>query len=235
MNYSDLFHIAGVPEVDHKQGCEVLYFANEQIQGLIVDKFKVRLFKNNEIAKMMKWEDERLIDVRPDLFSWDIAPMLNITGHGDNVPWVTTLEGGRPAPGQWLNPDPNSDEYKNAVKANYWCEGEHPRSQKSRAAWYRRNAGEFMAYKNGLDIDLSKGVEVYKGETKTDIVKVLKCGDVWQLNYQKKVWGPIQMNYRYGFEISNVWSESQNIQAWYPIPNYTLKAPVTWSGLPKIG
>lgn len=51
--------------------------------------------------------------------------------------WVMTPEGGRPFPGQWLDPNDVS-----AIEANYWCKGQHPRPKKSRKLWHQRNAGE---------------------------------------------------------------------------------------------
>lgn len=235
MRFNDQLSIAGVPTADYQIANEVLEHAYDQIQGLIVAKWKVRIMKPEQISKILKWEDERLIDVRPDLFAWDIAPMINITAHGDNAHWVSTPEGGRPAPGRWLNPDPTSEEYRLAVQSNYWCEGTHPRSIESRFAWYRRNAGEFMAYKNGMKIDLTQGVKVYRGTKGKETVTVFNCGDVWQLNATTKYFGNIGIKTRIGFEINNVWNEGQNIQAWYPIPGYELKAPVTWSNLPTFG
>ena len=35
---------------------------------------------------------------------------------------------------------------------------------------------------------------------------------------------------RIGYEIDNLWNGAE--QAWYPIPGYELKAPLTWSVLP---
>jgi hypothetical protein len=235
MRFNEQLSIAGVPSGQYSQANEVLEYANDQIQGLILAKWKVRIKKAKEISEILKWEDERLIDVRPDLFAWDIAPMINITAHGDNARWVSTPQGGRPAPGQWMNQDPSSEEYHMAIASNYWCEGEHPRSKQSRFAWYRRNAGEYMAYKHGLDIDLTNGVKVYRGSNEDQTVVVFNCGDVWQMNATKKVWGSFGIRTRIGFEINNVWNEEKNLQAWFPIKDHSLKAPVTWSTLPSFG
>lgn len=37
---------------------------------------------------------------------------------------------------------------------------------------------------------------------------------------------------RVGYEISNLWRESDGAQLWFPIPGADLRAPVTWSVLP---
>jgi len=65
------------------------------------------------------------------------------TAHGDNVPWAGNP--GRPVPHCWLNPDPQSDEYRDAVAACYWAPGNHPRSKTAVKAWYRRNGGAGLA------------------------------------------------------------------------------------------
>ena len=57
---------------------------------------ETRLFYTKKISKLIPWEAERLIDVKPELAYMDIAPMINITAHGDNATWVMTPEGGRP-------------------------------------------------------------------------------------------------------------------------------------------
>ena len=67
------------------------------------------------------------VELDPKYLEHDIAPMINITVHGDNGPWVETPEGGRPIENWALNTDPESEEYKQSVKDNYWCKGEHQR------------------------------------------------------------------------------------------------------------
>lgn len=222
MNLLKHLQAAGVPGHYHTAAIAALEGARDRAQGLAWAKWKVRLFKAGKIAKLLPWSAERLVDVRPDLADWDIAPMVNITAHGDNVPWVETPEGGRPAPGQWLDPaDPQ------AVTANYWLPGTHPRSPESRKAWYRRNAGEYRAWRLGAPVDLSKGVQVWRGNGST----VYRCGDAWQVIAQDKfLFIPIVV--RIGYEISNLWRESDGAQLWFPIPGADLRAPVTWSVLP---
>ena len=39
---------------------------------------------------------------------------------------------------------------------------------------------------------------------------------------------------RVGYGIDNIWVESSNEQAWYPIPGYELRAPLTWSSIPQM-
>lgn len=217
MNLIKHLQAAGVPDHYHPAAIAALEGARERAQGLTWAKWRVRLFKAGKIAKLLPWHAERLIDVRPDLAAWDIAPMVNITAHGDNVPWPD----GRPAPGAWLDDTPE------ARAANYWCEGEHPRSVKSREAWYRRNAGEYEAWARGMPVDPQSGVQVWRGNGST----VYRCGDAWQVIAQDKFLF-IPFVVRVGYEISNLWRESDGAQLWFPIPGADLRAPVTWSVLP---
>lgn len=228
MNYLKFLRAAGVEAELHDAAVASLEEARRRADGLLWAKWKVRLFKNGKIARMLPWEAERLCDVRPDLADWDIAPMVNITAHGDNVPWVPTPDGGRPAPGRWFDRDPASAEYQDAVAQNYWLKGTHPRSQESRAAWYRRNAGEYRAWRLGMPVNVADGVRVWRGGG----VTVYRCGDAWQLIAPGKILGLIPAVIRIGFEVSNVWSEATGLQAWYPIAGHDLRAPVTWSVRP---
>lgn len=221
MNLIKHLQAAGVPDNYHPAAIAALEGARERAQGLTWAKWRVRLFKAGKIAKLLPWHAERLIDVRPDLADWDIAPMVNITAHGDNVPWPD----GRPAPGAWLDDTPE------ARAANYWCEGEHPRSVKSRKAWYRRNAGEYRAWRLGVPVDVATGVQVWRGGG----VTVHHCGDAWQLQATVHLVGPLHLQIRLGYEISNVWHEPSGQQAWWPIAGHDLRAPVTWSVLPTWG
>lgn len=217
MNFIKHLQAAGVPDHYHLAAIASLDGARQRARGLLWAKWRVRLFKAGKIAKMLPWHAERLIDVRPDLAAWDIAPMVNITAHGDNVPWP----GGRPAPGAWMEDTPE------ARAANYWCKGEHPRSQKSRKAWYRRNAGEHEAWSRGMPVDLANGAQVWRGNGST----VYRCGDAWQVIARDKVLF-IPVLVRVGYEISNLWRESDGAQLWFTIPGADLRAPVTWSVLP---
>lgn len=227
MNYIKHLQAAGVSAHYHAAAVNALQGARERAQGLTWAKWKVRLFKPGKIASLLAWHHERLIDVRPDLADWDIAPMVNITAHGDNVPWP----GGRPAPGAWRNPDPTSAEHKAAVAANYWCKGTHPRSPESRKAWYHRNAGEYRAWRLGMPVDLAAGVQVWRGPG----VAVYRCGEAWQIVATVQLVGKLQQRLRVGYEVSNVWNETKGVQAWYPIAGHDLRAPVTWSVLPAWG
>lgn len=222
MNLLKHLQAAGVPDHYHQTALEAMEGARERAQGLTWAKWRVRLFEAGKIARLLPWSAERLVDVRPDLADWDIAPMLNVTAHGDNVPWVETPEGGRPAPGQWLDPADAQ-----AVAANYWLPGAHPRSTESRKAWYRRNAGEYRAWRLGVPVDLSTGVQVWRGNGST----VYRCGDAWQVIAQDKLLF-IPVVVRVGYEISNLWRKSDGAQLWFPIPGADLRAPITWSVLP---
>lgn len=219
---------AGVPAELHMTALSCIDRADKASRGLTWAKWKVRLFQAGKISKMLEWEDERLCLKHPDLADWDIAPMVNITAHGDNPPWEMTPEGGRPVPGRWLNKDPESAEYRQAVADNYWCKGAHPRSKKSRKAWYRRNAGEYRAWRLGVPVDIASGVHIWQAGG----VTVYRCGEAWLIVAVKKLVGKLHIKTRIGYEIDNLCGGTRNVQAWYPIPGHELKAPVTWSNLP---
>ena len=200
---------------------DTLLQARDKAKGLFWSKWRVRLFKAGKIAGMLSWSDERLLDVRPELAAWDIAPVINVTAHGDNVPWINTNDGPRPVPGAWMT------DTIAAREANYWCPGEHPRSERSRKAWYRRNAGEFEAWSRGKAVDVAHA-RLFRANG----VTVRECNGAWQLDAHIKLLGFIPANVRIGYEISNVWRESDGAQLWYPIPGYELRAPLTWSVIP---
>lgn len=224
MNIKDLLNKANVGVDIQPEALACLKQADKISDGLLWAKWKVRLFDAGKISKLLEWNDERLIDVMSEYSDWDICPMINITAHGDNVPWDAAT--GRPVPGVWLNSDSESLEYQEAVKSNYWCKGKHPRSKKSRKAWYRRNAGEYYAYRLGLPVSLNQGVRIWSANG----VTVLKCGDAWQVTAFKKLIGNFGLKIRIGYEIDNVFKDG--VQQWYPIKGHELKAPITWSILP---
>ena len=191
---------------------------------MVLRKHCVRLFRAGKIARLLPWTANRLIDVDPDKDGWDIAPMLNITSNGDNVEWRETPLGGRPNPDSWLDSDPASGEYKRAVAANYWLPGTHPRSPEARKAWYRRNAGEYVAWQRGLPVGTS--VQEWSGNG----ITVLRSGDAWQV-YGVVPWlGPIRRKINIGYEVANVFVRraGQWVQGWYPLPGYELRACVVW-------
>lgn len=220
MNYIKHFTAAGVPAGLYEEALASLDEASRRSDGLLWHKIKVRLWNAGEISKLLPWEAERLIDVRPDLADWDIAPMVNITAHGDNVPWPD----GRPAPGAWLADTPE------ARAANYWCPGEHPRSVKSRKAWYRRNAGEYRAWRLGAPMDPDQPVQVWRG----DGVTVRRHNGAWMVLAADRWLGLVPVRVRIGYEIDNVLRDD-GIRLWFPIPWHDLRAPVTWSVLPAFG
>lgn len=225
---TELLQLAGLDGLNLSHAEDSLEIARENAKGLTWAKWKVRLFKAGKIADALRWEDERLVDIMPSKADWDIAPMLNITAHGDNVPWVD----GRPVPGVWLDQNPDSPEYRLAVAANYWCKGEHPRSKKSRKAWYRRNAGEFRAWRLGMPIAPQKDDRrawFFVGDDCT--VEVRKVGNAFLLKAATKVFPGLYLKTRIGFEVDNVITPS-GAQGWYPAPGFELRAPVTWSVLP---
>lgn len=228
MNLTKLLHKAGVPNELHEEALASLATAKSRNKGLTLHKLNVKLLQAGKLAKLIPWEAERLLDVRPDMAAMDVEPMIQITAHGDNGPWEGTPQGDRPSAGNYLDKNPDSEEYKRAVASNYWCKGEHPRSQKSVKAWYRRNGGAYEAYTRGEEVSM----ENYEKPWESDGVKVTRNGKVWQIEARTRLFGIIPGSVRYGFEIGNVFSGIYEPQAWYPIANHKLKAPVTWSFRP---
>lgn len=229
IDYIKHLQAAGVPAHYHPAAIVCLEAARRRAKGLLLHKLRARWLRAGKIAKVMRWEDERLLDVRPLQILDDVAPMVNITGHGDNADWVMTPDGGRPAPGRWLNADPTSDDYQRAVASNYWCPGEHPRSAMSRKAWYRRNGGEYEAWARGMHVDVQHA-RAWHGPG----LSVYECDGAWQIIAQDNVLGFVPVQVRIGYEISNVWRESDGAQLWWPIPSHALRAPLTWSVLPTL-
>lgn len=233
MNHLDHLITAGVPEHYHADALRSLDEARERSEGLLWHKLKVRLFKAGKIAKMIPWEADRLVEVDAFMADCDIAPMLNITAHGDNGPWHDTPEGGRPVAGYWLNPDPESEEYQFAVSKNYWCKGQHPRSQKSRKAWYRRNGGEYRAWRLGAPVNPADGIQRWTGTDGKLSVEVCRSGSAWIVKTKRRLIGSLGYETRHGFEVDNVFSGQYSPQMWFPIPGYELRAPVSWSVRPS--
>lgn len=224
---------AGVPEPLHGDAIDALAQAKISYKGLAWHKIVTKLFKANEIARKMKWHHNRLIEADEFMALEDVAPMLNITGHGDNGPWVETPEGGRPIQDYWLSQDVESDEYKAAVAACYWCPGHHPRSREARKAWYRRNGGEFLAWSRGCPVDPSVD-KVERWKSDDGLVEVLRLGRAWQINAFKPWFWKLGLDIRVGYEIDNVMSGPLAPQMWYPLPGYSLNAPVVYNRLPGV-
>ncbi len=230
MTPSQALSLAGVPQEMHAEALASVALAKQRSSGLTWAKWKVRLFKAGKIADLLDWNDERLCIKHPELCDWDIAPMLNVTAHGDNGPWAP--DGSRPLSNYWRNPDPASADFAAAVEANYWLPGTHPRSKASRKAWYRRNAGEYEAYMRGAQIDPTQGFEIWRGSDGKTSAVVWHASGAWLVKTSTKLMGKLHINGRHGYEIDNVFSGDYTAQMWWPVPGYELKAPVTWSTLP---
>lgn len=236
MNTIEALRIAGVPDYHFKEAENSLQLADDRIKGLLLHKAKTRWFEASKIAKELKWENNRLIEVRPDWAKKDIAPMLNITCNGDFIEWVETPDGGRPYPDCWLNPDPESEDYKRACEINYrYFKGLHPRSYEARVIWYRRNAGEYLAYDRGVPITAHEGFEIWRGQEEGIIVSAWRAGAHWMVNTSKPWIGSYHLKSRKGFEIDNIFCGKLSPQLWFPIPGYQLRAPVSYSTLPRKG
>lgn len=230
LNTTQLLNIAGVPVARHADVLTSLALADDRSSGLLFHKLWVRHVKAGKLAKLVEWEDDHLCVKHPDLIDSDIAPMINIRLCGDNGPW--TPDGSRPLETCWLDKNPESDDYKDAVKHNYWCEGEHPRSRKSVKAQIRRNGGEGKAWRLGQHIDVAKGFEIWRGTENEIDVKVFHASGAWLLIASELGLGNIRVNRRVGFELDNIFCGNDTPRMWFPIKGYTLRAPVTWSVIP---
>lgn len=230
MSLKEALIVAGVDKDKIEEALTSFAEAKKRAKGLLFKKMKIRWFYAGKIADALRWEDERLCEVKPNWADYDIAPMINITAHGDNGPW--TDSGEFPLEKYWLNKDENSEEYKEAVKANYWLPGTHPRSKESRKAWYRRNACEYTAYRLGMTIRPEAGVKIWRGEKGRVRVKVTMSDGAWIIMISTRLIGNLSINKRVGFEVDNIYSGDYFPRMWYPVSGYPLRAPVTNSVVP---
>ena len=229
-NTTQLLTIAGVPIARHVDVLDSLTKANEKARGLLFQKIKTRYLLADRLSKLLEWEDDRLCVKYPELIDHDVAPMLNIRLCGDNGPG--TPGGSQPLSNCWLDRDPASDEYKDAVAHNYWCEGEHPRSRKSIKAQLRLNGGEGRAWRLGEKIDVANGFEIWRGATDEVDVKVFCASGAWLLLSTEPWYLGLRIARRIGFEIDNIFGGDDTPRRWFPIKGYELRAPVTSSVLP---
>lgn len=227
MDFTKHLEAAGVKGDALQSALACLAEADARSDGLTAFKLKVRLLEADKLAKRLAWEDMRLIDVDPSLLAKDLAPARNITIMGDFLPWAD--ENG-PSEKLWLNKDPESAEYKEAVAANKWTKGEHPRSFKSHKGAIRRNGAEGRAWELGRAVSPGKPVDVYQG----DGYVVCHHEGAWELYGTVKRWGCIPFKVRVGYEIDNVIDVETLKPLWVPLAGYELRAPVTWSVLPAI-
>ena len=217
---------AGVPAAFHPSAIASLTLAKDRSSGLLWNKIDARLFKANKIAELLQWENNRLIEVKPEWADYDIAPMLNITSNGDNAPWI---DYSTPNENAYLDKSPESEDYLNAVVSCYWFKGHHPRSQLARRAWYRRNGGEFAAYNRGVPVNIKAPLNFWENNG----LYVFQLEDVWLIKGKRHIIGSLAWEFKYGFEIDNIKGITQE-QRWYPIPGYELKAPAVWSSHPSL-
>ena len=233
MNTIKALQIAGVPEKHYKAATASIELASKRTEGLLLHKMKARYLKAKKISNILQWEDERLCVKYPKYAEYDIAPMRNITCNGDHLPWKNTTEGGRPDPDAWMNKDPNSLEYQeavmNATSLRYFS-GNHPRSRKAREMWYRRNGGEYLAWERGQVIRPSEGFERWTGTQGSTQVIATRADGAWIIRASERT-GPFRVVTRVGFEVDNIYSGMYSPQAWFPIEGYELRGCATHSVL----
>lgn len=228
MNVEKLVAKTNAPADVQAAAVAALNEARKRAKGLTWAKWKVRWCENKEIAKLLTWESERLVDVDPSLIDKDIAPVINVTAYGDHIDWNDDTH--RPEPGTWMDQDPASADYQDAVaktKAEGYL-GVHPRTKKFHEWWYRRNAGEGRAWRLGAAVDMPDRPEVFKGKD----VLLINSGDAWQLFAFRKLIGNFGINIRIGYEIDNVFNFSNNLQGHYPVDGWELRAPLSCTALP---
>ena len=213
------------------ESCKASVQQSVKDQSSIIKKQLVRFFFAGWIARQIPWEGERLLDYRPDKAWMDIAYAYNITANGDNGPWV--IHNGVPQSrgSFWLDPDPESKEYRHAVSQCYWSPGNHPRSYKARKAWYRRNACEQEANSNGAALDLNLKLEQWHSDG-DEPVSVYRLGDVWQVTAKRRVIGKLCVTTYRGYELSNVFTPSGE-QSWWFFDGATPMANVCAVSIPS--
>lgn len=217
--------LCSVPPSLHPFAIKSLEEAKLRSKHLNLKKWYTRLFKAKAISELLQWEDNRLIDVKSSWARHDIAPVQNITANGDNIPWLSMTQAYQDA---YLNKNPRSEEYKEAVKSNYWCKGEHPRSKKSRKAWYRRNGGEYLAWTLGRAITPHKHQTLQKSwkfSNKKYRIEIIEQEGVWQINAKRRWLGPVWLDYRLGYELDNA-------AGWLPMEGFEFRATLVWTIVP---
>jgi hypothetical protein len=229
MTLEEIVERARVPALLRAAAVASLQECKRRVKGAVVKKWRVRLFKAGWIADQLPWESNRLIDVHPDLLDMDIEPVTKIGKWGDNGPWDGMPPHGRPITDCWLNPDPSSDEYRQAVDACYWKRGHHPRSKEAVRAWYRRNGGAGYVYRIGCPVDEAEGYRIWRGRRGRTSYIALKSGEAWQVIVDTELAFGWRFRRRLGFEVDNVFSGVFAPQAWFALPKMELKAPASWS------
>ena len=227
MNILEQLDQSAVPESIQHSAFSSLMLAQNSADGLNWDKWKVRLFKADKISKLLTWEDERLCLKYPEFAYMDVAPMENIRSYGDTLPWVETPIGGRPPPPIWLDKDPASADYQQAITyQKRYFKGVHPRSREGHKIWYRRNGGEYMAWDRGQEVFPDRG-EIDVWTSKHNVV--MHHSGAWFLEAYDEVAFKVFKVQRLGFEVGNVFDPKTKLQGWFPIDGFKLKAPVTMS------
>ena len=229
MRFKSIIQKSTIPDDLKLQAIQSLKDCRIKSKGSIWKKWKVRLFKHKWIAKQLKWETNRLIEIRPDLLDMDIEPVTKVSCNGDNGEWNGNP--GFPIEDSWMNQDPISEDYLKAVKSCYWSKGNHPRSTKAREAWYLRNAGAGYVYRIGCPVDETEGLKIYRVKDGRTEAVIFKSGNAWQMHIHVKLFGKLSWFRRIGYEVDNVYSGTIAPQAWFAIPGYILKAPVSWGGI----
>lgn len=126
-----------------------------------------------------------------------------------------------------LDPDPSSLSYRSAVARNYWCPGHHPRSQKARLAWLRRNGGEREAWARGVALPDGQGIVRHAHRRGRWHAEVLHVGpNIWQVNVRLHLMGKLSLYWRCGYELDNA-------RHAHPRPGYERRACVTWGWRPE--
>ena len=216
--------IAGVPVEKHPWIASQQKQAKKAAKGMLWHKIKARLWYGPRAAAKLPWDAERLPE---DQRQWDIAPVLNVTANGDSIPWEVVDGVSKPRSEYWLNPDPKSAEYHEAINANYWKPGHHPRSRKARKAWYRRNGGEYAAWRRGKEL-YTPGVSVWNGERGRVRVTVVGTSNVYLIHTSTRLVGKLRLIWRTGYEVDNVAWRSLDSSGWVPMPGDKHRAPLTW-------
>lgn len=124
-----------------------------------------------------------------------------------------------------LDRNPDSLDWRCAVARNYWARELHPRSVKARAAWLRRNGGEYEAWARGRAVSVATAIDRWTCESGRWRIEVLRQGEAWQVNARFALLGRWGVGWRLGYEIDNA-------RHAHPRPGFERRACLTWGWRP---
>ena len=224
MNYEKLLAIADCqdPAVPG-----ILAGARAAAKGTTWRKWYTRLFKAGKLAKVVCDNNAtRASAVDPKYADDDVEHVSNINAYGDNDNWDEAT--GLPKDRNVRAAEPTQFD----IDRNYWAKGLWAGDYAAVKAWYRRNGGAGLVYRLGAPVARSDARARYVGQSGRWTVEVLTRGPAALLVASYRLAFGFSLKVRSGYEIDNVFDHNTNTQNWYPLPGYSLNAPVTHTILP---